>query len=320
MNLIYSYIPYNSTPGKGLDYYTLLTLYLSVTQGRKLYDNVIFYTNNDIKSQIEKLNIPFTHIDTELLKGEDAKCPSIPKIKTYRSQIEPFIHIDADTILFSKIEGNPQLPVTFAHLDLPEDYLQSDSISSLGDVHKSYILPFYNITLPEYYGNISLRDIPNMNIVHCTKPKELTPILDKVLSLYQQHKNFFDKEYIRFCTIEQLAIHAELLNGSIDYKNSLLHREHVIHTSEGFSFSGDKPIVQINNIFGKRSITGTSFHQLEDKLVNENFGGYLHLHSSLKQHPFIVKLVKRIISKSNPDFISRLDKYFNIVENNKSIL
>lgn len=320
MNLIYSYIPYNSTPGKGLDYYTLLILYLSVTQGRKLYDNVILYTNDDVKKQVEKLNIPFTYIDTELLKDEDAKCPSIPKIKTYRAQTEPFIHIDADTILFSKIEGNPQLPVTFAHLDLPEDYLQSDSISSLGDVHKAYILPFYSITLPEYYGNVSLRDIPNMNIVHCTKPKELTPILDKVLSLYQQHKNFFDKEYIRFCTIEQLAIHAELLNGSIDYKNSLLHREHVIHTSEGFSFTGDKPIVQINNIFGKRSITGISLDQLEDKLVNENFGGYLHLHSSLKQDPFIVKLVKRIISKSNPDFISRLDKYFNIVENNKSIL
>lgn len=320
MNLIYSYIPYQYSQGKVLDYYTLLVLHLSVIQGRKLYDNVILYTNNDVKNQVEKLDIPFTHIDTELLSGEDAKCPSIPKIKTYAVQTEPFIHIDADTILFSKLEGNPQLPVTFAHLDLPKNYLQSDSILSLKDSHEAYILPFYSKTFPEHYYNISLKDIPNMNIVYCLDPKEFSLSLNKVLSLYYKHKDFFDEKYIRFCTIEQLAIHAELLNDSIDYKNSLPHNEHVIHSSEGFSFIEDEFKVQIDNVFGKRSIVSTSLTQLENKLVNENFGGYLHLHSSLKKHPFIAKLVKKIILKDDPNFINKLDKYFNIIKNNKSIL
>lgn len=321
MKLIYSYIPYYYEKGKTLDYFTILTLYLSVIQSRKFYNEVILYTNEEIKDQVEKLGIPFTYIDTELLKDENAACPSIPKIKVYKAQTEPFIHIDADTILFSSLIGNPNLPVTFAHLDLTPNQLQLMSIEKLGLVHRAYILPFYDTILPLYYQDIKLESIPNMNIVYCKEPTKFSFVLEKVLNLYNTHKKYFDKDYIRFCTIEQLAIHAELVTNLSNYKNSSKKNEHVLHQSEGFSFQDYEPfIAEIKNIFGKRVIKTKTEDDLIEKLVDENFGGYLHLSGDKKTHPLIVKLVKRILSKNDPNVVSKIDKHFKIITQNKSIL
>ena len=321
MKLIYSYIPYYYTKGKSLDYFTVLTLYLSVIQSRKFYNEVILYTNEGIKNQIEKLGIPFTHIDTELLKDENAACPSIPKIKVYKEQTKPFIHIDADTILFSPLIGNPNLPVTFAHLDLTPNQLQLMPIEKLDLVFKAYVLPFYDKIFPPYYEDIKLESIPNMNIVYCKDTTKFSFVLEKVLHLYKTHKKYFDEDYIRFCTIEQLAIHAELITNLNNYKKSCNKNEHVLHQTEGFSFQDYEPFTaEIKNIFGKRVIKTKTGDDLIEKLVDENFGGYLHLSGDKKTHPLIVELVKRILSKNDPNIVPKINKHFKIISQNQSIL
>lgn len=78
---------------------------LSVTQAAKFFEEVELVTTSDMKVFFENLNLPFTNIRTDL--DELSEMPksfwSLGKIKAYEIQDKPFIHIDADVILYKNL-------------------------------------------------------------------------------------------------------------------------------------------------------------------------------------------------------------------------
>lgn len=312
MKLIYSYIPHRYKPNNALDFHTALIFYYSVLQAKKFYKDITLYTNKEVRNQIYDLEIPVSRINTTVLENEGASCPSIPKLKTYAAQVEPFIHIDLDTILYSKVLPNPNIPVSFAHLDF-EPNLFSEPWKKISSIQKAYINPFIENILPPSYSNIPLTSIPNMNIVCCTNPEEFKNNVWKALELYWDNEKWFNEEYYRFCTIEQLAIHAELFNNNKDYKKAVSQSEHTFSKKDPVSFElEDKsPKAYISNFFGKRTIVGKDKNDLIEKMLKENFGGYLHLCGNLKGEKIIHEfLVKRILEDFGEGPLINLQNYF----------
>lgn len=312
MKLIYSYIPHRYKANNTLDFTTALIFYYSVLQARKFYKDVTLYTNKEIRNQIYELEIPVSRVNTTVLEDEGANCPSIPKLKTYAAQEEPFTHIDLDTILYSKVLPNPNIPVTFAHLDFGEN-LFSEPWKNLSSIQKAYINPFIENIFPPRYSNIPLTSIPNMNIVCCTDPKEFKNNVWKALELYWDNEEWFNEEYYRFCTIEQLAIHAELFNNNKIYKKSVLHSEHVLAKVDPVSFTLEEkpPKAYISNFFGKRTLVAKDKSDLVEKMLKENFGGYLHLCGNLKWDETIHEyIVKKILEEFGEGPLVNLQNYF----------
>lgn len=318
MKIVYSYIPYDYFEGKKMPIELCLITYLSVLRARRLYKEVVLYTNEEIKEQMYELEIPFTSIDSKVLANEKAKCPSIPKLKTYIAQTEPYMHIDLDTILYEKPIYNKTIPIQFAHLDLVANNICG--ISHYKGIHEAYILPFFDDVLPEWYGDVNMESIPNMNIVIANNPQMFADCVKGALGLYHLNKEYFDAQYYRFCTIEQLAIYAELIKKHPEYHNLSMDRAHVMHENEACVVTNNKfPFIMMLNNFNKRSI---HFHQIDDikKVKNDNFGGYLHLCGSMKTESVIQAIIiQDLITNFSSAPLKKLDKYFNGLEKIKGI-
>lgn len=310
MKVIYSYIPYNSHLGEEkMPLHLCLLLYASVTRTLMYFDEVILYTNEFIEQQLKPLNIPFTRVDTKILKDERALCPSIPKLRAYAAQNEPYIHIDLDTIFFHPLLFNPHQKVIFAHLDVSPNQLNSKP-SDFEEVAKAYLDPIFNGPLPDYYKDLKITSIPNMNIVVVNDPTWFANKVNKVIKLYENNKAYFDTDYYRFCTIEQLAITAEI-NQDNDYKNIIENNLHILHPKLPTSILNSEIPMKIKSEgFNKRII---EINKLKDlvKLKDENFGGYLHLVGELKENSIIQAVILQdIINREGKDFLYRLSKSF----------
>lgn len=309
MKVIYSYVPSNSPHGV-LNITLATCLYLSVLKAKQFYEEIEIYTTPYIKDQLIKLGIPFTNIDTKLLLNENASTPSIPKLKTYQAQDKPFIHIDLDTILYQKVLYNPNLPVTFAH---PDFNLNGDILfKGLDSILKAYFFPLNSGYLPNHYvENLIPNNIPNMNIVAVTNPTLFSKAVTKSLDLYNKHKEYFDGEFYRFCTIEQLSIWMELLHLYPEYQDIASDRECFLHNKEPFILSKDviPTKISINN-YTKRSIKINSIKDIH-KIKNDNFGGYLHLAGGNKDLPLIhTILVYKLVTEFGLPPIQMVINYF----------
>ena len=143
MRIIYSYIPKHN-----ISYITKLIFYLSATKAKELTgEKALLYTDKETAKYFEQYNFPLEYNTTTLIK-EDAACPSIPKVKTYSIQTEPFLHIDLDTVLFQLPLLNPNISTTFAHLDIKKNDLQSKKVSSMSELSRAYIEPYAENIFP----------------------------------------------------------------------------------------------------------------------------------------------------------------------------
>lgn len=97
----------------------LYVQYLSLVLAKKHYGNITFYGDETACEQIRELELPYDEINDSVVKKDDADTWSVPKIKVYESMKEPFLHIDTDTLLFSKIELDTyQQDFLFSHIDM----------------------------------------------------------------------------------------------------------------------------------------------------------------------------------------------------------
>lgn len=275
MKIVYSYVPYTNPQGLMEDH-LIGMLYLGVLKCRQFYEKVEIYTTPTIANQIKKLKIPFTKIDDVVLRGEKSKCPSIPKLKTYSAQTEPYIHIDIDVILFTPVLFNPHIPVSFAHPDLYQPKLQDFVVNS--SLQEAYLEPLLSNLLPSYYKkNVKLDNIPNMNTVVVQDPVFFKKCVDKSLKLYEENEDYFNSNYYKFCTIEQLSIYAELIEQHPNYQKLFSNRDCFLHEGEPLTYTnqGNLPTEITINTYNKRTLALTTQDDIK-LLLKENYGGYAH--------------------------------------------
>ena len=320
MKIVYSYIPHNYVKGEIRTVPKILAYccMLSVLQARKFYDKVELYTNESQAKFFKRLGIPFTRIDTEVLKDEPANCPSIPKIKTYAAQTEPFIHLDLDTILFRPVPIPKNRPLMFAH----NDFGRGTDFGSFNATHISYTGPLAHArkegrVKESYISNYDQKEIPNMNTVVVNDYELFAKASLNALDSYYKIKDILDEDYMRFCLPEQGFIHLELLELSDTYQGMVAANQHV-YSRKNFSH------LDIDNTVGgdgfpRRVESNTHYYDeiifdtAEDilKVDDYNFGGILHLIGSIKQDIYIrMLLMHLIVTKHGLSYAINVSKSF----------
>jgi len=313
MKIVYSYIPHNYVEGEErfLPKKIAYVLMLSVLQARQLYDKVELYTNSEQAKFFKRLGIPFTRIDTEVLQHERANCPSIPKLKTYIAQTEPFIHIDLDTVLFDKLPIAKNRPLMFAHKDFGGgiDYLCLNSIVT------SYINPLTEAKdrLPDFYtSSYDHAELPNMNVVVVRDVELFRNATQRALDNYYAVKDIIDIDYMRFCLPEQAFIHLELKKLSEVYNQMVKDDKHIYSkkTFTVLSNEGSFPFGIVSNTYINDQI---EFNEVEDifKVNDYNFGGVMHLLGSLKEDIYIRAIVMHlIVTKFGGTYATNISKAY----------
>jgi hypothetical protein len=297
MKIVYSYIPHNYVEGQErfLPKKIAYVLMLSVLQARKLYKDVELYTNPEQAKFFKRLGIPFTRIDTLVLEHENANCPSIPKLKTYAAQTQPFIHIDLDTVLFEKVPIAKNRPVLFAH----SDFGGGVDYSCLNSIYTSYINPLTEAKdqLPDFYtSNYDHAELPNMNTVVVQDVELFKNATQRALDSYYKVKDIIDADYMRFCLPEQAFIHLELKKLSEEYAQMVRDDVHTYskRVFTAVSNQGELPFSIVSKTYINDKIT---INKVEDifKIKDYNFGGVMHLLGSLKDDIYIKAIVLHLI-------------------------
>lgn len=120
MKVIHSYADKQGIIWKEL----LYTQYLSAVLVKKHYGNVHFYGDEGTSKIVSDLGLPYDEINNTLLSSKDSETWSLPKLKVFKETKEPFLHIDTDTLMFSKIDFESySQDYLFSHRDMsiPDD-------------------------------------------------------------------------------------------------------------------------------------------------------------------------------------------------------
>ena len=129
----------------------LYTQYLSAVLAKKHYGDIVFYGDEQTSKMVKELGLPYSEVNDTILKTTDSKTWSVPKIKVFMDQKEPFVHIDTDTLLFDKIDfSSYDKDYLFSHRDM--DIPNADSISKTDILKNLYMTWFFN--LPETNHNV----------------------------------------------------------------------------------------------------------------------------------------------------------------------
>lgn len=227
---------------------------LSAILARKHYGSIDFFTTPDIAKQIDSINLPidlYENIDTNTVQSKD-KTWSVPKLRTYSAQQEPFLHIDNDTFLFNKIKFEDfNQPILFSHPDMnikKNKPSLSDGISNIiqtmnvdvnlinnhySRLNETYLRLYFEILYKGSQSNLitdnfDLGSIPNMNITYVEDYDLFSDAVDRALQHYTDNRLLIDNAMYGPCYIEQLSIHQILRTIDGSYAESSSAGKHFI--------------------------------------------------------------------------------------------
>lgn len=212
---------------KDLMYPQLLSTLLS----QREFGNITLYTNSDVVKQIEEIGLPYSEINTEILNGYERNTFSSFKLKVFESIVEPFLHIDTDTLIFSRLRlENSKEDIVFAHPDQPirvTRNIHEDYVKVLSELYGAFFYVFHEQHSDFKKQNFKISNIPNMNIVFVKDTKSFSEATRLSLEHYENNRKIIDSQYYGACYIEQLMIHLNLMEISEKYHESVKRGTHV---------------------------------------------------------------------------------------------
>ncbi len=195
MKAIYSYWDTGDGLKSATNWYStefmLSFMVVSVLNTKKNFSKIEMITDSKSKIWIEKLNLPFDKISTELdeIDGKYSKNSwAVGKIKAYSIQNEPFIHIDLDVILFNGLSKSL----------LSKDVIIQNYEYLKNDIWSKFYLPFVDIIesncsdLPENFSE-KYRAF-NMGIYGCNNLEVNKIYCDTVFNFLDKYeKSLYEK-------------------------------------------------------------------------------------------------------------------------------
>lgn len=221
MKVIHTFVEKHKVIWKELMYLQ----YLSAILAKKHYGNISFYGDEESCKFVRDLGIPYDEINSEVLSGVDTTTWSVPKVKVYQSIKEPFLHIDTDTLIFSKIDFETyKSDFVFSHIDMdtPKGMNKDQLLKLLYQYY--FINPSENNSNNEKIDGIADSSFRNfMNDTFSSFPKVFLQSFGKMESFFHMNKTytklFFDLCEKMNSTIFDNAHFSSIPNMNIVYVN-----------------------------------------------------------------------------------------------------
>lgn len=281
MKVLNSYIPASNNAQPILFKWQALGLALSSVLAKKHYNQVELYTSQIMMDKISRLDLPYDKInvvDDELINNIGQI--TVPKVAIMSAQEEPFMHIDFDTFIYKKLDESKLKGITFSHRDIPP----ISSIAHLCGVYDSYgsCYQYMKDILPNWYYDIDIRQIPNMNLVYipADKLEVFREACNTALSFYYPNKDRWNSHPASGIGVEQLGVYAALKHKGEDvnyYFNDVPSAVSSIDNVLEFHTNSDHTDKHIK----------INLNTEPEKLIEEDFGGYIHTSSFWLSHPGI---------------------------------
>jgi len=224
----------------------MYVLMLSALYAKKHYGNIELYTTEIESKQIESIGVPYTNINTGLLNNVDCTQYSLAKIYTYKEMNEPFLHIDTDSVFFTKFDFDIiKSPFLFSHPDMvhlsnlkgtlgehipylinnKDQELNSHNHFSINSIYLKLYMDLFDKHSIDVKKNFNFTHIPNMSIVLIRDTDNFKIACEQAINHYFDNKDVIDKQEMGPCYIEQLMIHQYLLSGKSNYKEYVKSNE-----------------------------------------------------------------------------------------------
>lgn len=247
MKIVHTFASYNTIWKERLYIQLLSALY-----AKKHYGNIHLYTTAQEAEQVEEIGIPYDSIDTSLFTESDRDCYSIPKLKTYSTIKEPYLHIDCDSVFYEKLDldrlTQKKSPVIYSHPDMKHHSKLGDVKFELGDhiplllnnrdeaitnhdyywIHHVYLklyLELFHTHSRDVKKYFDFKSIPNMSLVLVNDPESFSKASDMAIQHYKEYKDIIDGNEMGPCYIEQLMVHEYLLTISEDYRRRVAKKD-----------------------------------------------------------------------------------------------
>ena len=226
---------------------------LSALSAKKYFGNIHLYTTEEESKQVNEIGIPYDSIDTSLFSKSDQDCYSIPKLKTYAAQTEPYFHIDCDSVFYDKFDLSPFMnmksPVVFSHADMKHhaglkgklgdqiphflnNKIEPTTDSTLsGDywwvnhVYLKLYQDLFDVQDGEVKKYFDFNSIPNMSLILVKDPESFSLASKKSLDHYLTNKTVIDQNDMGPCYVEQLMVHQYMLTISEDYRKRVKKKD-----------------------------------------------------------------------------------------------
>ena len=231
MNVIYTYkkLPHF----KPMDDIFFTMARISVESANRFHKTIL-YCDSDSKELFEENNIPFNEIVVlDSLESYKGIWYTVPKMITMKSQSDPYLHLDLDTIIFSKIELSKS--VTFGHGDLifqtneealNHDYIKDNYLTQLKTVFKRDI------------SDSDFTRIPNFCFVGVTNPQIVSDTINNLLGDYEELANISEELFK-----EKYTPHTGGVPSTFD---QFLFYDYFRKVSNDYGFITEKPEIDMN--------------------------------------------------------------------------
>lgn len=290
---------------------------LSAYYAKKSYGNITLYGDRALIKPLQDLG--FDYLYDEIIEGEYHKAYlgawSMPKVMTFASINEPFMHIDTDTIFYKPIDFS-KLDRHTANLFCYRDQAQKDfSDECDGDIltkfmtqewgydaqyrtYLNYLFKYWNNLDPVFKAAFDMNSIPNMNIVYAQDYDLINEAAQLTIDFFNENKETLEKDRGAACFLEQLMVHQWMRVLDSDYKKASTAGDHVLYENEPFQrwdmddFETNEEIGDYTNSYPfsynyeKVCEECNVNHDIKvkinseseiDKFYNDDMGGFFHM-------------------------------------------
>jgi hypothetical protein len=203
------------------------------------YYKTIFYTDTESYDLFTKRGLKFDEVVIlDILEHSKIQSYGLPKIYTMMNQYEPYILLDFDTIITSKLES--EYEITYAYYEM--DFTKHFRSSNVRWILESYIEPFNNVLIKYYekdfVNNFDWRRYPNTSTLMVKIPKfvrdSYNDLLNRVpLDVIESvpptlHEQFLLQQYV----INNSITYGTFLDGYTDINNIKKEKIYHINTNE----------------------------------------------------------------------------------------
>lgn len=266
MKIVQSFVPTNYQ--QDLELYLKLTE-ISVNSILNFYNEVVLYTTPEIAKMVRERKIKYTEINTTLFRDINIESGNyaVPKILCYLEQTSPFIHIDYDVVLLSKLKCSQDFAIGYYDFDFINRTIKLDELNTLQNYYIEDFKKIHPLLLYEIQRVVDFRLLPNFSIFAVNNVTLCKSIFKQTLSFYRENLDIFKNLKHGPSMLEQFLF--------ITYLRYFLNWEIDIQEVLGV-FSNDviNPIEYVNN--------------------RKQYAKFLHLENIRKDGELLNRLIRKL--------------------------